>query len=254
MKKFDLTTINGKNVVIDISQLLSDEVLYINATKLAKQFGKDLSNFMRSVEFLEYLEAFNSVKSTELKLIKTKQGKYGGTYIHSEIVVFFLRWLSAEFAVKCDLFIKHTIQEIQNEKLIIKATQEANKANNEWVASRNEAKHTRNALTDAIKEFCKYATTQRGTPYKSGKCPYYVKFTNIPYTILGVHKPKVKCNLRDVYSGAVVENIEYLEEALTNLIRTHIIQETEYHKAFKNIMQSMKYEAELIHHAVGHNS
>ena len=44
MSNFNLTTIQGKNIVIDISQLVSKEVLYINATKLALQFGKNKRN------------------------------------------------------------------------------------------------------------------------------------------------------------------------------------------------------------------
>jgi hypothetical protein len=71
-------------------------------TKAAKQFGKDLSNFMRSPDAVAYIKAL-SVNITDKELIQVQRGSgllpQVGTYGHPKLAVFFARWLSAEFAV-----------------------------------------------------------------------------------------------------------------------------------------------------------
>ena len=255
MKTIDLITLQGKDLIIDVSKLISDEVLYINATKLALQFGKNkqrLNEFFNSKSFLEYENAISKVtknrdfKTDEKGLRYSKKGKYGGTYLHSDLVIVFLRWLDVEFAVKCDMYIKQKLQEIHNDKITADATAKANNANNEWLLMRAEAVETRNNLTEAIKEFCEYAGANRDKPYKDNKCPYYIKLTNLVYKSLGLKKPRGAKVVRDVFSGAVVEKIEYLENMLMNLLKDSIAQGTEYHEAFKNIKELINYEAGLI--------
>lgn len=217
MKTIDLITIEGKNLIIDVSKLISDEVLYINATKLAKEFGKDLSNYTRTKDYQEYINAFKSVNSTvqeDLSFIRaTHGGKYSGTYIHSDLVIHFLRWLDVEFAVRCDMYIKQVIQEAHNDKIIADATAKANKLNDEWLITRKESTTTRKHLTNAIKTFCSYAEMQRGESYPAGKCKYHLLFTKLIYKSLKLEKPKGNINPRDFYCGAIVEKIEHLENA-----------------------------------------
>ena len=237
----DITTIQGKDLIIDVSRLLSDEILYINATKLAKQFGKDLSNYTRTKSYQEYIEAFNSVKITDLELVKTQEGKYGGTYIHSDLIVHFLRWLDVEFAVRCDMYIKQKIQQSHNDKITAEATAQANKDNLDWLMMRTEAKATRKSLTNAIKAFCTYAEEQRGKSYPA-ECKYHVLFTKMIYKALDIKKPKGDVNPRDVFNGAVVESIEHLERLVIKLIYANIKKRVEYHQAFKSIKQSVNDE------------
>ena len=85
---------------------------WMNATIAAKAFNKDLSNWLRSQDVIEYVQELNSVKSTEFdehvhsELIVTKQGRNGGTWIHPDLVVLFARWCNVRFAVWCDRQIK----------------------------------------------------------------------------------------------------------------------------------------------------
>ncbi len=255
MQNFKIDTINGKDVVIDITKLISDEVLYINATKIAKQFGKDkynLRDYFKSTAFLEYENAISKVrknhhfKTEEKGLRYSIKGKYGGTYLHSDLVIVFLRWLNVDFAVQCDMYIKNTIQEIHNDKIISNATAQANKENTDWIQAREKATDTRNKLTDVIKEFCQYAQQQRGSFYKDGKCPYYAKLTSLVYKALKIKKPKGTKTIRDVFNGAVVQKIENLEEMLIELLKSYIQQETEYHEAFKITQEIIKYEVSLL--------
>jgi hypothetical protein len=81
--------------------------LWLNATFIAEKFNKDLSNYWKSQDtkkYIEVLQKVNSVESTELKV--TQRGRYGGTYIHPDLVVHFARWISPEFAIACDKYIK----------------------------------------------------------------------------------------------------------------------------------------------------
>ncbi len=98
----------------------SSQYLYLNATKVAKYFNKDLSNWRRNSETIVYIEALlRFVESTELKLSENElfivvigKGKKQGTWIHQKLIIAFARWLSPEFAVWCDM----TIEEILTSK------------------------------------------------------------------------------------------------------------------------------------------
>lgn len=240
MKKYNLIQVQGKDVVIDISQLFREEVLYVNATKLAKQFGKRLDVYWKSPETKEYYGVLNTTVQRELELVKTAKGKYGGTYIHSDAIVHFLRYLSVEFAVKCDLYIKHKIQEAHDELITTKATIKANKANEAWTITRETGKATRRSLTDTIKMFCKYAEDSREAPYKDSKCPYYLLLSKMVYDVLKLKRPKGKKPLRDIFSAPIVTEIKHMEDKLIGLINEVIVEDMEYHKAFKYIKNEMK--------------
>lgn len=80
---------------------------WINAIQVTRAFGKKgLENFMRSKGFDEYKKAICKIYRTEEKdLIRVAQGgvpNQQGTFLHPKLVVVFARWISAEFAVKCD--------------------------------------------------------------------------------------------------------------------------------------------------------
>ncbi len=244
MKQYELTQVQGKDIVIDISQLFNGEVLYINATKLVKQFGKTSSGlykFLNSDGFKEYENAVNRIAQKGDTLIKKNQrGKYAGTYIHSDLIIYFLRWLDVEFAVKCDMYLKHKIQEVHDESIITEATVIANKANDNWVLTREAGKETRKTLTDAIRMFCKHAEYSRGETYTDGKCPYYPLLSKLVYNVLGVKRPKGNKPLRDIFSAPIVSEIGYMEYRLIKLIDEVIDAKMEYHKAFKYVKKQMK--------------
>jgi len=99
-------------VKIDFS---NDKNIYLNATKTALLFKKDLSNWRRSPQTLEYINVIlSSVNSTELKkedliIVVVGKGKDQGTWIHKSLIIMFARWLSPEFAVWCDLQIEEIL-------------------------------------------------------------------------------------------------------------------------------------------------
>lgn len=115
---------------------------WINATSIAKKFGKRPVDWLRNEETLHYLVAlhsalgFNCVSETQFNkikgldsnctlfkdkvlilskktgLVKTKSGSPengGGTWLHPKLAVAFARWLSIEFEIWCDLTIDNLI-------------------------------------------------------------------------------------------------------------------------------------------------
>jgi len=107
---------------------------WINLTDVAKRNGKGrpidkIKNWMRNRRTLEYLEAYEEVHNpdfkvdqmihfkndaaknrldisledyierTNAKFLKTKKGRYGGTWVVFEIAVNFMNWLSPKFEV-----------------------------------------------------------------------------------------------------------------------------------------------------------
>ena len=80
---------------------------WFNATAAAERFNKDLSNWVRSVDAVSYIDALKSVENTDY--VVTKKGRNGGTWLHPDLAVVFARWLDVRFAVWCDQQIKAII-------------------------------------------------------------------------------------------------------------------------------------------------
>jgi hypothetical protein len=86
---------------------------YFNMTKAAAAFGKFLPHFMRSPETVEYVAALSKTADyAGLEIVQAKAGRYGGTWAHPKLAVFFARWLDVKFAVFCDM----VIDDILNKK------------------------------------------------------------------------------------------------------------------------------------------
>lgn len=79
--------------------------VYANANKMAEAFGgsKKLENWKASPNTQRYIKALeNSLKSSELNLIKSEEGRNGGTWIHEKLILNFARYLNVEFELWCD--------------------------------------------------------------------------------------------------------------------------------------------------------
>lgn len=84
---------------------------YINMTKAAKHFGKKLSNFFDSPTTKEYMKELLKMPGFQvIKLVITKKGRNGETWVHPKMAVFVARWLSIPFAVWCDLMIDNILK------------------------------------------------------------------------------------------------------------------------------------------------
>ncbi len=100
------------NFEIDFSTFETEENIFINATKVAKQFNKKPDNWLRNQDVKDYIFALeNRFSNLRNELVIVKQGgkpQEQGTWIHQKLIVAFARWLSSDFAVWCDM----TLEEI----------------------------------------------------------------------------------------------------------------------------------------------
>lgn len=122
---------------VDVSFLVRKDV-WVNATEMAKVFGKRPYEWLRLPSTGEYLDAlvswkknptdfsssgksrtasYDENKSSGQKLptddlIRTEVGgSHPGTWFHEDVAIEFARWLSPEFSVWCNMIIKKLFQE-----------------------------------------------------------------------------------------------------------------------------------------------
>jgi hypothetical protein len=112
----------------DTISVIFTQDAFINATAIAKQFGKKTEGYLRTNETKEYISALqkwlfpadnsNALKSVieQNQLVIVKGGSSengGGTWLHPKLAVNFARWLSADFAVWCDMQIESILHKVQ---------------------------------------------------------------------------------------------------------------------------------------------
>ena len=92
---------NGKNVMV-------------NATEMAKTFGKYPKDFLVNKQTKEFLSSLSAVRGISLtELIKVVQGgdpQMQGTWMHEDVALEFARWLSPAFAIWCNDRIKELLK------------------------------------------------------------------------------------------------------------------------------------------------
>lgn len=84
----------------------------VNATEMAKAFGKRPYDWMilsSTKEFLKTLESVTGIPATELVQIK-QGGSNQGTWYHEDVAIEFARWLSPVFGIWCNNRIKEILK------------------------------------------------------------------------------------------------------------------------------------------------
>lgn len=90
---------NGSPVAFDFG----GPSMFINATQMAKPFGKEPYAYLRTAQTKEFLRAVADANDcTEGSLVRAVNGDGGGTWLHKDVALDFARWLSAPFALWCD--------------------------------------------------------------------------------------------------------------------------------------------------------
>lgn len=92
--------------------------VWVNATQMAKPFGKQPADYTRSERTQELISAISSDMgipvSPEFKenshLVKTVHGNGGGTWLHRDLALDFARWLSPTFAIWCDKKVQELLE------------------------------------------------------------------------------------------------------------------------------------------------
>ena len=91
-----------------------NEKLYLNATKTARSFNKDVNVWKRSKETNEYIASLTALQNLQsgdlIKVVVGGNNKNNqGTWIHKKLIILFARWLNSDFAVWCDLQIEEIL-------------------------------------------------------------------------------------------------------------------------------------------------
>lgn len=97
---------------------------WINATDVAKRYGKRPADWLRLPAGQSYMAALARALNLETDVGKShfglvlaeKGGKVQGTWLHPKLAVAFARWLDDDFAVWCDLHIDALLRGELDEK------------------------------------------------------------------------------------------------------------------------------------------
>lgn len=83
----------------------------VNATEMAKPFGKSPKDFLKTEQTKTYVKALSEVrKILSSDLVQVIYGDNGGTWMHEDVAMEFARWLSPAFAIWCNDRIKELLQ------------------------------------------------------------------------------------------------------------------------------------------------
>ena len=91
---------------------LGDGTTTVNATQMAKPFGKLVADWQRQKSTQEFLKALSADMGIPISaLIQTVKGGIGeqGTWMHEDAALEFARWLSPKFAIWCNARIKELL-------------------------------------------------------------------------------------------------------------------------------------------------
>jgi phage antirepressor YoqD-like protein len=87
------------------------EITMINATQMAKRFGKRPVDWIKTDSSKRFISTLSEVKKiTSSDLVRVTHGDNGSTWMQEDVALEFSRWLSPEFAIWCNDRIKELLQ------------------------------------------------------------------------------------------------------------------------------------------------
>lgn len=91
------------------------EPIMVNATEMAKPFGKNTKDWLRLKSTKEFLSTLSSVRQISLsQLVIVNKGKSTrftqGTWFHGDVAIEFARWLNPRFSIWCNDIIKMLLE------------------------------------------------------------------------------------------------------------------------------------------------
>ncbi len=98
------------NLNYDMSFETKNGQLMINATELAKPFGKRIYDFTRLENTKNFIDKLNSNNKISEVLYTTRGGKYQGTWMCEELALKFAAWLSPSFDLWVQIHIKKLLK------------------------------------------------------------------------------------------------------------------------------------------------
>lgn len=138
---------------------ISGENVMINATQMAKPFGKEPKHWLLNQSTRDFIQALSEVRNlTSADLVKvTKGGIEQGTWMHEDVALEFARWLSPAFAIWCNDRIKELLKTgvttvSNDDEAIAYAMQVLNKRLEQARQEKAMLEQQNNYLTNEIKQ------------------------------------------------------------------------------------------------------
>ena len=106
--KIQIFNYKGNDIAFNVG-----EHVMVNATEMAKPFGKRPVDWIKTAQAQNFINAFSEVKKiTSADLLQVTKGGNGiqGTWMHEDVALEFARWLSPEFAIWCNDRIKELMK------------------------------------------------------------------------------------------------------------------------------------------------
>lgn len=241
MPKTSKMTIHAKGVEISVLSSVKESD-YISITDIAKYKSDDptavIQNWLRNRETIEFLglwEKLNNpnfkplefegfrmeagrnafvlspkkwIESTDAIGLRSKAGRYGGTFAHVDIALEFASWISPEFK----LYIIKDYQRLKTDENYVQSL--------EWNAKRELAKVNYRIHTDAIKEHLlpKHLTPQQTSfTYANEADMLNVALFGMTAKEWRKQNPEASGNIRDaanIYQLIVLVNLESMNAEL----------------------------------------
>ena len=87
--------------------MLCREDGYIDATKLCQAGGKKFNDWYRLEQTNDLIQALNLKTGIDaIKLIDSKKGRYGGSWIHPDLAVQLAQWISPMFSLQVSSWVR----------------------------------------------------------------------------------------------------------------------------------------------------
>ncbi|MBN2634934.1 MAG: KilA-N domain-containing protein, partial [Prolixibacteraceae bacterium] len=80
----------------------------VNATEMAKPFGKKVKDWLRLDSTKELIEVFRERQILPSQLVNVQHGV--GTWLHEDLAMIFAQWLSPRFYIWCNSQVKEMLQ------------------------------------------------------------------------------------------------------------------------------------------------
>lgn len=88
--------------------------LFVNATEMAKGFGKTTKDWLRTKQSEEFISSLSTVRQISptglVQIIQGGNPELQGTWMHEDVALEFARWLSPAFAIWCNDRIKELLE------------------------------------------------------------------------------------------------------------------------------------------------
>jgi hypothetical protein len=220
----------GLDIHFLLNQKSDTEFAYFNGTEIAKLFGKRYEHVTRNDQWREYVAIIEENLNTQnwvirkmdkmfinsdgsLKAIVSRRGRYGGTWLHHDLAIQFMRMVDVRWGYELDQFMKNLITHT-----------------NKMVIERKETKFLFHPLTDAIKDI--YIPAQTDT--EKIKYAYHAISDLINIKALGCKawmykenhgltdeqiKADGKISIRDYLSKSQLARIKQVETDIHGLIK-----------------------------------